>query len=126
MKRFDVPGWALKDWPVLNAEQLHELTYLRFSTVEQLAGANDSQVQKMGIGGIGLREQARQALKERARADVKAEMEAQEKLIADLKAKDEAREKELAAIRAMLEAKTEAPRPKRKYTRRKSAAQETA
>ena len=45
----DVPGWPLKDWPELNEQQRRELEYLRFSTVEQLAGASDGQIQRLGL-----------------------------------------------------------------------------
>jgi hypothetical protein len=83
----DLPGWKISDWKTVNADQLQELTYLKFSTVEQLAGASDAQVQRMGIGGLGLREQARLAVKDRNRAEYKAEMEAKDKTIADLAAR---------------------------------------
>ena len=83
----EIPGWKIEEWPVIKAEQLHELKYLRFFTVEQLAGASDAQVQRLGIGGIGLREQARVALKERNRAEYKAELEAKDKELGDMKAR---------------------------------------
>ena len=98
----EIPGWKLADWSGLNADQRHELAYLRFSTVEQLAGASDAQVQRLGIGGIGLREQARQALKAKQREEVKAEIEVRDKEIAELRERDIARERELAEIRAMV------------------------
>lgn len=83
----DVPGWKLEDWPVVKESQLHELKFLRFSTVEQLAGASDSQIQRLGVGGLGLREQARAAMKERSRAEYKDELDAKDKMIADLAAR---------------------------------------
>jgi hypothetical protein len=58
---------------------------LRFLTVEQLAGASDSQIQKLGLGGVGLREHAKMSLKERGRAEYKAEMEAKDKELAEMK-----------------------------------------
>ena len=83
----EVPGWKIEEWPVLKGKdtQIHELRHLRFQTVEQLAGASDAQIQRLGLGGIGLREQARVALKERNRADYKAEMEAKDKELAEMK-----------------------------------------
>ena len=83
----DIPGWKIEDWPVIKDEQRHELKYLRFHTVEQIAGASDAQVQRLGIGGVGLREQARMALKERHREQYKAELEAKDKELSDMKAR---------------------------------------
>ena len=83
----EIPGWKIEEWPVINDEQRHELKYLRFFTVEQIAGASDAQVQRLGIGGIGMREQARVALKERNRAEYKAELEAKDKELLDMKAR---------------------------------------
>lgn len=81
----DVPGWKIEEWPVVKGEQVNELRYLRFSTVEQIAGASDSQIQRLGIGGIGLREQARAALKERNKSEFNAEMAQKDKEIADMR-----------------------------------------
>lgn len=84
----DVPGWRIEEWPTVKGEQqLNELKYLRFHTVEQIAGASDAQIQKLGLGGIGLREQARAALKERSRSEYKAEMDAKDKQLSDLQAR---------------------------------------
>lgn len=79
----DIPGWKIDEWPELNEAQRHELKYLRFATVEQIAGANDSQVQKMGMGGLALREKAKIALRNKMGAEVKAELEAKDKVIAE-------------------------------------------
>ena len=109
----DIPGWKLEEWKDITADQVRELKHLRFSTVEQLAGASDGQVQRMGIGGIGLREKAKAALKERARAEVKAELEGQERVIEELKARDEKREREMAQMREMIQLMQVAPKPQR-------------
>ncbi len=81
----DVPGWKIEDWPELDNQQelLRELKYLRYYTVEQIAGAQDAQVQKLGAGGLGLRERARLALRERMRKDFAADINAKDKVIAD-------------------------------------------
>ena len=81
----DVPGWRLEDWTELNAEQLHEMRYLRFHTVEQIAGASDAQVQRLGLGGVGMRERAKAALKARSRSEYEAEMKAKDKELSDMK-----------------------------------------
>lgn len=85
----DIPGWKIEEWDVLKADQLHELKYLRFYTVEQIAGASDDQVQRMGIGGLGLREQARQALRNKMGAEVKEVLAEKDKEIAEMKARME-------------------------------------
>lgn len=78
-------GWKIADWPEVaeNVELMRELQYNRYWTVEQIAGANDAQIQKLGIGGPGLRERARVALRERTRKEFAADMADKDKLIAD-------------------------------------------
>lgn len=73
-----VSGWKIEDWDELKDqdEQIRDLKYRRFYTVEQIAGANDAQVQGMGIGGTGLRERARAALRGKV-SDAIAEKDAQ-------------------------------------------------
>lgn len=100
----DIPGWKLDDWDGITKDQARELGYLRFQTVEQLAGASDGQLQRMGMGGFGLREKAREALRGKMRAEMKDELDARDKELAELRARDAAREKELADIKAMLTA----------------------
>ena len=80
----DVPGWKLEEWPELDDKQelLRELKFNRYWTVEQLAGAQDHQVQKLGIGGLGLRETARTALRERMRKEFGADLAEKDALIA--------------------------------------------
>ena len=68
-------GWKLSEWPGLKENELLELKYMRFETVDQLAGASDSQLQKLGMGGIGLRQRARDALRERHASEFKGELE---------------------------------------------------
>lgn len=63
----NIPGWKLEDWPELNPEQLRDLQFRRFYTVEQIAGASDSQAQGMGMGGPGLRLRAQEAMRLRNR-----------------------------------------------------------
>ncbi|MSQ98133.1 MAG: hypothetical protein EXR85_02375 [Xanthomonadales bacterium] len=66
-------GTALKEWNKEQPEeftdlQMAELQIYKFQTVEQLATASDSQLQRVGMGAVGLRERARQflALKNRS------------------------------------------------------------
>ncbi len=57
-----VTGWRLKEWPVVSASQVKTLEYLEIHTVEQLAGLSDTQVQKIGMGGMELRAKAKAAI----------------------------------------------------------------
>ena len=57
-------GTPLQEWhsaepEEFNDRQMAELQILKFQTVEQVATASDSQVQKVGMGAAGLRERAR-------------------------------------------------------------------
>lgn len=83
----DIPGWKLAEWDELNSDQVRELLYLRFQTVEQLAGANDKQIQGIGMGGLMLREKARVALRNRMGAETKAALDAKDKENEELKAR---------------------------------------
>lgn len=85
----DVPGWKVEEWSFLTPEQVHELKYLRFYTVEQIAGASDAQVQRMGVGGLGMRVEARKALQEKVGAGINAELAKKDAEIADMKARME-------------------------------------
>jgi hypothetical protein len=108
----DVPGWKLEEWTYLNAEQVRELRYLRFSVVEQIAGASDDQIQRIGMGGLALREEARRALKARLGAEVREELQKKDAEIAALRAADAAKEERLARLEALLTApKVETPAP---------------
>jgi hypothetical protein len=57
-------GTPLAEWckaapEDFNENQMAELQIVKFQTVEQLATASDSQIQKVGMGASGLRERAR-------------------------------------------------------------------
>lgn len=78
-----IPGWKIDEWPHVNqdSESLRDLKHMRFYTVEQIAGASDAQVQRMGLGGMGLREAAKQALREKMGIDVRAEIASKDEQI---------------------------------------------
>lgn len=57
-----VSGWLLREWPAVNVSQVKTLEYLNIHTVEQLAGLSDTQLQKIGMGGMELRAKAKAAL----------------------------------------------------------------
>lgn len=59
-----VVGTPLKQWndeqpDAFTIFQMQELQILKFQTVEQVAQASDSQLQRVGMGGPGMRERAR-------------------------------------------------------------------
>lgn len=80
-----IPGWRIEDWTDIQPDQVHELKYLRFSTVEQVAGASDAQVQRMGMGGLALREKAKIALRNRMGAEVREEIARKDAEIQEMK-----------------------------------------
>ena len=82
----NVPGWQLEEWSDLTEEQVRNLRFLRFYTVEQIAGANDTQVQAIGMGGQGLRARAQAALAEKNSKIVNSAVAERDAEIAELKA----------------------------------------
>jgi hypothetical protein len=65
--------------------QLTELGILGFHTVEQVARASDAQVQRIGMGGAGLRERARAYLANKNRSETDQRLEASNAEIVALK-----------------------------------------
>jgi hypothetical protein len=100
----DIPGWKLEEWNEIDDELRRELKFLRFSVVEQIAGASDGQVQKMGMGGMGLREKAKRALQSRMGAETRDAIQQKDKEIQDLKTK-------LDRLEGLIQAKLAAPEP---------------
>jgi hypothetical protein len=100
----NVPGWQIDQWDELGEEQVRQLKFLRFYTVEQIAGANDAQIQGIGMGGQGLREKAKRALHERNGAAVNAEVQARDTLIAEMRA-------QMAEMMELIKAKPAASEP---------------
>lgn len=98
----NIPGWQIDDWPELDdkEELKRELKYARYYTVEQIAGAQDAQIQKLGIGGLGLREQARTALRERMKKEFAADLADKDRLLAQQGAAIEAMKKQIDELYA--------------------------
>lgn len=82
----EIPGWKIEEWTHLTPDQVTELKFQRFTVVEQVANASDSQCQRMGMGGLGLRESARLALRARMGVEMKREMDAKDAKISALEA----------------------------------------
>ena len=86
-----VIGTPLKDWfqdrpDELTDNQLAELQILKFQTVEQVATASDNQLQRIGMGGVGLRERARNYLLNKNQSVSSSELEATRAQLEELKA----------------------------------------
>ena len=105
----DVPGWKVEEWTHLNPEQVRELKFLRFSVVEQVAGASDEQIQKLGMGGLGLREAARQALRARMGAETREAMEKKDAEISALKQANLEMQEKFAKFEAFMAAAGDKP-----------------
>ena len=98
----NVPGWKLTECDEFGPEEARQLTYLRFYTVEQLAGANDVQIQGIGMGGIGMRERAKRVLTAKNAELVNSAVAERDSEIAELKA-------QMAQLMAMVSPRTEHP-----------------
>lgn len=104
----EMAGWKIEEWPILTADQVRELKHKRFYVVEQIAAASDAQIQSIGMGGLGLREQAKKAMKDRMGAETKDAIAQKDAEIAKLRA-------EMEEIKQMVMAqkppKNDAPEP---------------
>lgn len=54
-----VNGTPIEEWPAINRAQMMELKYLNFRSVEDIANAPDSAIQRIGMGGRILRDRAK-------------------------------------------------------------------
>lgn len=76
-----------QDFPEeLTRGHIEELHILKFQTVEQVAGASDQQLQRLGMGGPGLRERAKAYLNRRNRQETQGELEETKRQLAELQA----------------------------------------
>jgi hypothetical protein len=82
------------------------LKYLRFNVVEQIAGASDEQVQRLGMGGMALREEARRAMRDRMGAEVKSALQAKDAELTDLRSQMAKMQEQMQQL---LEAATKPP-----------------
>lgn len=94
----DIPGWKISEWTEVDPEMARELLYMRFQTVDQLAGASDRQIQGLGIGGVGLREKARVALRNRMGEETRKALEGERAEKEALKAEMEDLKAQMAAF----------------------------
>jgi len=106
----EIPGWKIEEWTHLNPEQVRDLKFMRFTVVEQVANASDSQCQKLGMGGMALREAARLALRSRLGVELKQEMDKKDAEISALKDANIAMQEKFAKFEAFMAA-SEKPAP---------------
>lgn len=118
-----IPGTPLTQW---NTErpgeftdgQLAEMQVLKFQTVEQIAGASDAQIQRVGMGAAGLRERAKAYLSGKNAAENSSELAETKKQLETL----QSQMAQLLAMKTTQMAEVEAPekrkpgRPKRVLT----------
>ena len=98
-----LPDWN-KDQPEeFNDYQMVELQILKFQTVEQVATASDSQLQRVGMGGTGLRERARAYLLSKNQTESSSELAKTRTELDELKAQ----------MAELLSEKRKAGRPKK-------------
>ena len=86
----EVIGVPLKDWvrddpENFNDMQMAELQIFKFQTVEQVATASDSQLQRIGMGAVGLREHARRYLSVKNQSSSQTEIEHTKRELAEVK-----------------------------------------
>lgn len=101
----EMVGTPLKQWNFdrpteITHAQMDELRMIKFVSVEQIRDASDLQLQRIGMGGQGLRERARLYLAGKNQTAETAEMD-------KMKA-------ELAELKALMAARAEPPAPKQK------------
>ena len=77
--------WNADDSEGFNQHQMAELQILKFQTVEQVATASDSQLQRIGMGGAGLRDRARAYLTKKNQSENTTELETTRRELNELK-----------------------------------------
>ena len=97
--------WVQDDPENFNDMQMAELQIFKFQTVEQVATATDNQLQRIGMGAVGLREQARRYLQVKNQSSSQTEIEKTKQELAEVK-------EQMAALMAQLSEK-KVGRPKK-------------
>ena len=81
-----VEVWAKEAPDELSELQLGELQILKFRVVEQVATATDAQLQRIGMGAVGLRMRAQAFLRQRGAVMANSELADTRKELAEMKA----------------------------------------
>lgn len=79
-------AWSEDDPDGVSRAWIEELRILKFQTVEQVAAASDLQLQRIGMGGAGLRERAKNYLTRKNRSETAEELDNTKKQLAELQA----------------------------------------
>lgn len=98
-------GTPLIEWPMVNENQVNQLSFINVKTVEHLATLSDTHVDNM-MGLVSLKKKAKEWL----------EYEAERKQSSELKSELAARDERIAELEANINALA---KPKRKYVRKK-------
>ena len=77
--------WVKDDPENFNDMQMAELQIFKFQTVEQVATATDNQLQRIGMGAMGLRELARRYLAVKNQSSSQTEIEHTKSELAEVK-----------------------------------------
>lgn len=118
-----VAGTPVEEWPAITRSQAEEMKGMKFFTVEQVAGASDEQIQRLGMNAPMMRQKARaflQTAKDTAFAQAQAvELAQRDQQIADLNATVNRLGTMLETLmKEKKEPVISEPKPKRKYTRK--------
>ena len=101
-----VEVWAQEAPDELSELQLGELQILKFRVVEQVATATDAQLQRIGMGAVGLRTRAQAFLRQRGAVMANSELADTRRELAEMK-------EQMAALIAAQTASTEKRGPGR-------------
>ncbi len=112
-----VIGTKVEEWPAISRSEAEELKGIRFFTVEQIAGASDLQIQRLGMNANMLRQKAQAFL------NAAKDSAFEQKQAAELLRKEEqinALNEQVSMLRQQVEKMLEQgiAKPKRKYTKR--------
>ena len=100
-------GTPLSQWPLLTPSAVEELKYMKFHTVEQIAGGSDSQLNglgmKAGYAPLALRERAKQYLEVASgEADLNSRTEEIKKLKDEQAEKDAKHEASISELKEQM------------------------
>jgi hypothetical protein len=104
----DVEGYPLKNWPVISPGQLRTCHDMHLLTVEQLAHSTDDLCQSLGMGGISLRQRARDFLAALTNTDsqMSSKLAASEVDLKNKEVRIKSLEEQLVALQAQVQAQS--------------------
>lgn len=121
-----INGTPLPAWPGVTPEQVERLKMLQVRSVEDVAAMTDADLERYGMGGLALRQQARAFTEaKKDRSVIQGEMVSRDKEIARLKAEGEERDAQMRELMARVE-QLSANQPRKPGRPRKEAADEAA